>query len=34
MSKVVPIIGFDERKLEYGAVTKRARALYWEWAHS
>lgn len=33
ISKVVPIIGFDERKLEYGAVTKRARSLYWEWAH-
>ncbi|WP_041596456.1 branched-chain amino acid aminotransferase [Brucella melitensis] len=34
MSKVVPIIGFDERKLDYGLVTKRARALYWEWAHA
>lgn len=34
MSKVVPIIGFDERKFEYGAITRRARALYWEWAHS
>lgn len=34
MSKVVPIIGFDERKLEYGAIAKRARSLYWEWAHS
>jgi len=34
ISKVVPIIGFDERALEYGAITKRARALYWEWAHS
>jgi branched-chain amino acid aminotransferase len=34
MSKVVPIIGFDDRKLEYGAVTKHARSLYWEWAHA
>ncbi len=34
MSKVVPIIGFDERKLDYDLVTKRARALYWEWAHA
>ncbi len=34
MSKVVPIIGFDDRQLEYGPVTKRARALYWEWAHA
>jgi branched-chain amino acid aminotransferase len=34
MSKVVPIIGFGERKLEYGAIAKRARSLYWEWAHS
>jgi len=34
LSKVVPVIGFDDRRLEYGAVTKRARSLYWEWAHS
>jgi branched-chain amino acid aminotransferase len=34
MSKVVPVIGFDERALEYGPVTRRARALYWEWAHA
>lgn len=34
ISKVVPIIGFDDRALEYGAITKRARSLYWEWAHS
>lgn len=33
MSKVVPIIGFDDRRLEYGPVTRKARALYWEWAH-
>ena len=34
ISKVVPIIGFDERALEYGTITNRARSLYWEWAHS
>lgn len=34
MSKVVPIIGFDDSTLDYGPVTRRARALYWEWAHS
>ncbi len=34
MSKVVPCIGFEGRPLPYGPVTRRARALYWEWAHS
>jgi branched-chain amino acid aminotransferase len=34
MSKVVPCIRFDDRTLPYGPVTRRARALYWEWAHS
>ena len=34
MSKVVPINAFDDRKLEFGPVAKRARALYWEWAHA
>lgn len=34
MSKVVPITAFDDRKLEFGPLTKRARALYWDWAHA
>ena len=34
MSKVVACIRFDDRALPYGPVTRRARALYWEWAHS
>ena len=32
VSKVVPVIGFDDKKLEYGPITRRARALYMEWA--
>ena len=34
ISKVVPCIGFDRRALPYGPVTQKARALYWDWAHS
>jgi branched-chain amino acid aminotransferase len=34
MSKVVPVSAFDDRKLEFGPLAKRARALYWEWAHA
>ncbi len=34
LSKIVPVIGFDDRALEYGAIARRARALYWEWAHA
>jgi branched-chain amino acid aminotransferase len=34
ISKVVPIIGFDDKKLEFGPIAKKARALYWEWAHA
>lgn len=33
-SKVVPCIGFDDKKLPYGPVTRKARQLYWDWAHS
>lgn len=33
-SKVVPVIRFDDRQFQPGPVTKRARELYWEWAHS
>jgi branched-chain amino acid aminotransferase len=32
VSKVVPVIGFDDKKLEYGPITRRARAFYMEWA--
>ena len=33
-SKVVPIIRIEDRELQHGPVAKKARALYWEWAHS
>lgn len=31
--KVLPVTRFDDRTLDYGPVTKRARELYWEFAH-
>lgn len=34
IGKVAPAIAFDDRKLEYGPLARRARALYWEWAHA
>lgn len=34
MSKVVPIVAFDDRQTGYGPVTRRIRGLYWDWAHS
>lgn len=33
-SKVVPIIRIEDRELQPGPVTKKARELYWEFAHS
>ncbi|MEM9999599.1 MAG: branched-chain amino acid aminotransferase [Pseudomonadota bacterium] len=33
-SKVVPINRIEDRTLQPGPVAKKARALYWEWAHS
>ena len=33
-SKVVPIIKIEDRQLQPGPVAKRARELYWQWAHS
>lgn len=33
-SKVVPITRIEERSLQPGPVAKKARELYWEWAHS
>jgi branched-chain amino acid aminotransferase len=34
MSKVMPIVAFDDRRLPVGPMASKARALYWEWAHS
>lgn len=34
VSKVVPVIGFDDKVLAYGPITKAARQLYWDWAKS
>ncbi len=34
VSKVVPVIGFDDKKLEYGPLARKARQLYWDWAHA
>src|SRR5262245_61858191 len=33
ISKVMPVTAFDDRRLEYGPIARKARALYWEWAH-
>lgn len=33
-SKVVPVTRFQERDLQPGPIAKKARELYWEWAHS
>lgn len=33
-SKVVPIIRIEDRELQAGPVGRRARDLYWDWAHS
>lgn len=32
VSKVMPVIGFDDRALAYGPITQKARALYLDWA--
>ncbi len=32
MSKITPVIAFDETTYPVGSVTERARALYWDWA--
>jgi branched-chain amino acid aminotransferase len=34
ISKVVPAVRFEDRTLAFGPIAQRARALYWEWAHS
>ncbi len=33
-SKVAPVVQLDERSYPEGPVAKKARELYWEWAHS
>jgi branched-chain amino acid aminotransferase len=33
-SKVVPITKIDDRTLEFGPIYKKARELYWAFAHS
>jgi branched-chain amino acid aminotransferase len=33
-SKIVPVIRIEERELQAGPVARKARELYWEWAHS
>jgi len=33
-SKIVPIIRIEDRSLQPGPVAKKARELYWQWAHS
>ena len=33
-SKIVPVTRIEDRDLQPGPVAKRARDLYWEWAHS
>jgi branched-chain amino acid aminotransferase len=34
MMKVTPVTGFEETSYQIGPVTRRARELYWDWAHS
>jgi len=34
MTKVTPVIAFEDTHYQHGPLTKRARALYWDWAHS
>ena len=33
VSKVMPVIGFDDKKLEFGPIAQQARALYMNWAN-
>jgi branched-chain amino acid aminotransferase len=34
LSKVVPVVAFENRRLPFGPLAAKARALYWEWAHA
>ena len=33
-SKIVPVIRIEDHHMQPGPVAKKARELYWEWAHS
>jgi branched-chain amino acid aminotransferase len=33
-SKIVPVTRIEDRNLQPGPVAKKARELYWDWAHS
>lgn len=33
LSKVVPVTRFEDREMPIGTVARKARALYWDWAH-
>jgi branched-chain amino acid aminotransferase len=34
LSKIVPVTAFEDVAYQVGPITRKARALYWEWAHS
>ncbi len=34
LAKVTPVTAFDDTSYQIGPVTRRARELYWDWAHS
>lgn len=34
MMKVTPVTGFEDTSYQIGPITRRARELYWDWAHS
>ena len=34
LSKVTPVVAFDDVSYQAGPVTKRVRELYWDWAAS
>lgn len=34
LSKIVPVTAFEDVAYQVGPVTRKARALYWDWAHS
>lgn len=34
MHKVTPVTAFEDTQYEIGPISKRARTLYWDWAHS
>ncbi|MGV3548909.1 branched-chain amino acid aminotransferase [Rhizobium sp.] len=33
MNKVMPVIAFDDKNFQFGPIARKARSLYWEWAH-